>query len=571
MDRIKVINVAVIMMFAFLTFGILNLEIVHRRKYVDLSNRNCIRLLPQEGERGKIFDRHGKVMVTNKLSYDVMILPQEATQLDRVLTSVARVLGLNYKDLKAVFKNSYIAPSVPINIANNIDVKKAIILEEMKMDIPGVIIQPRPLRDYPYGRLACHVLGYLGQIDRWRLTKLADYGYNTKDIVGFGGVEERYDYYLRQEEGGLSMEVDHKGRFVRVLGLKPARPGKNIQLTLDLNIQRIVEDRLQARTGSVVIMDPYSGEILAMASSPNFDPSVFVEKSKSSLPGFFNASNAPLINRAISGLYPAASVFKLIVACAGLENAKINLSTTFLCTGSIYVGKQEFSCWDTHNQQDLFAAIAHSCDVFFYRTGLFLGAQAIHDYAVKFGFSRPTAIDLPYEVEGFVPSALWKRIYRLKSWFDGDTVNFSIGQGDLLVTPLQVTRMMAVFANKGSLVTPYVLKAVDGQDISYYQRKSSRAGIKEGTINYMKQALRKVVSEASGTANVLSDLPVSAAGKTGTAQVSRRQPHGWFAGFFPFDKPKFVICVLLEHGGSGYAATVLTKQIIEDMFKEGLL
>jgi penicillin-binding protein 2 len=231
----------------------------------------------------------------------------------------------------------------------------------------------------------------------------------------------------------------------------------------------------------------------------------------------------------------------------------------------------EFDCWDTHGQQNLFAAITHSCNIFFYRTGLLVGAQLIHDYALKFGLSKPTGIDLPYEAGGFVPSPLWKRIYRFKSWFDGDTANLSIGQGDLLVTPLQITRMMAVFVNQGLLVNPYVIKAIDGRDISLAQQKSIKLHINPSTIGHIRQALRNVVQDPDGTGHILSTLEVQVSGKTGTVQVPRGQSHAWFVGFFPYRNPRFVICVFLEHGGSGQAACLLARQIIEEMIKEKLL
>ncbi|MCX5703130.1 MAG: penicillin-binding transpeptidase domain-containing protein, partial [Candidatus Omnitrophica bacterium] len=379
------------------------------------------------------------------------------------------------------------------------------------------------------------------------------------------------DYYLRQEEGGLSIEVDHKGRFVRTLGFRPPRNGRDIQLTLSLKIQKIVEDKLGDRKGCVIIMDPDTGEIIAMVSSPSFNPSAFVDKSSSSLSYLFNNPDAPLINRAISAAYPPGSTFKAIVATAGLETKKINLSTTFLCKGSIFVGKQEFACWNIHNQQSLIPAIAHSCNVFFYKTGLLIGPWAIHDYAVKFGLSRPTSFELPYEASGFLPSPLWRKINRFRNWFDGDTVNLSIGQGDVLVTPLQMVRMMAVFANRSFLVTPYIVKAVDGRDISLYQRKITHFPIKTSTIDYIRQGLRGVVLDAAGTANVLSSLAVPVAGKSGTAQAPPGQAHAWFIGFFPFKNPRFTICVFLERGGPGYFSCVLAKQIIEAMLSEGLI
>jgi len=569
--RAKIVNGMLVFIFSVLGLGLLNLEIIHSRKFKELSDRNCIRLLPQVGARGRILDRNSNVIVDNYLSYDVMILPQDKDKIDKTLMSVSGVLGVSLNDLKDAFKDGYIAPFLPVMIAENIDIKEVMALEELKSDLPNIVIQPHPQRAYLYNRLASHLIGYLNEIDNWRLTKLADYGYKIKDIVGYTGVEEQYDYYLRQEEGALSIEVDRQGRLVRVLGFRPSRNGKDIQLTLDLKIQKIVEKNLEDKKGCVVVMDPYNGEIIAMASRPNFNPSIFVKKSDSIISNLLNHPDGIFINRAIGGLYPAGSVFKLIVATAALETGKINLSTTFLCPGSINIGKQEFSCWDTHNTQNLMDAITHSCNVFFYRTGLLVGAQTLHDYALKFGFGRNVSIDLPYGAGGFLPCPLWKRIYKFKNWFDGDTANLSIGQGDLLVSPLQITRMMGVFANGGYLVNPYIVKSIDGKDISGYKKRITSLGLKSSTIETIRKGLRNVVSSPTGTANILSSFSVSVAGKTGTAQVSRGQPHGWFVGFFPYKNPKFVLCVFLEHGGSGYHATVLAKQIIEKMIQEGLL
>ena len=569
--RIKIINWAIFFSFLFLFFTIFNLGIVQHKKFKDLSNKNCIRLISQEGSRGKILDRKGNLIAGNNLEYNAMILPQRDLPGDEVLAKAASILETDFSGLKNKLKDYFFASSLPITLAKNVDIKKAMALEELKPNLNSIIIQPQPVRAYPYAGLACHLLGYLNEIDRWRLTKLTDYGYKTRDIVGFGGVEEVYDYYLHQEEGGQSIEVDNRGRSVRVLGFRPARDGKDIQLTIDLKIQKIVEEKLSGKIGSVIIMDPISGEIIALASGPGFNPSVFVRKSSASIRNLLSNPAAPLINRAISGLYPAGSVFKLIVAVAGLETGKINLSKEFTCLGSINIGRQEFSCWNTHGQQNLYQAITHSCNVFFYRTGLLVGAQTIHDYAVKFGLGKTTSIDLPYEEDGFLPDPLWRKLYRFKSWFDGDTANLAIGQGELLVTPLQIARMMAVFANRGYLVTPYIVKSVDNQDISLYRKKISRMPIKESTINYIRQALRDVVLEPSGTGHVLSIPDIAIAGKTGTAQVSRGQAHAWFVGFFPFKNPKYVICVFLEHGGPGYYSCLLAREIIEEMLKENLI
>ncbi len=567
--RAKIVNTFIVFMFIALGLGMANLEIIHGGKLKYLSEKNRIRLITQDGSRGRILDREGNVIVDSYLSYNAMVLPQDDKELNKTFSQVAKVLGVDADNLKAEYKKGFFAPFFPVIIAKNIDIKKAVALEELKSDYPGIVIQPQPLRYYPYGRLACHVIGYLSEIDHWRLTKLEDYGYKTKDIVGYTGIEEKYDYYLRQEEGALSVEVDHRSRFMRAVGFKPPKNGKDIQLTLNLKIQKICEDNLEGRKGSIIVMDPSSGEILSMTSRPNFSPSIFIKQSDSAS-RIFNGTDAALMNRAISGLYPPASVFKLVVASAALETGKISLGTTFNCPGGTNIGRRRFACWDTHNQQNLIGAIAHSCDVFFYHTGIIIGAQAIHDYAVKFGFGKTTGINLPYETSGFVPDPIWRKIHKLANWFDGDTANFAIGQGELMVTPIQTIKMTAVFANRGTLVTPYIVKSIDGQDVSVYLKRSSRIPLRDTTIDYIRRGLKGVTAEG-GTASILGALPVSVAGKTGSAQVSRGAAHGWFLGYFPMNNPKYVICVFLEHGGSGYAAAVVAKQIIDSMVKEGLM
>ncbi|MDD5730020.1 MAG: penicillin-binding protein 2 [Candidatus Omnitrophica bacterium] len=569
--RAKIFNAITVIVFIFLAGGLLNSQIIHGTDYKELSRKNCIRLLPQMGSRGKILDRQGNVIVTSRLSYDAEIMPQEVLELDTTLADVSKILGTGSRELMSRFRANLVSSSLPVTVAKNIELKSAVALEESKFDLNGVVVSPHPLRDYPNGKTASHILGYLNKIDHWRLTKLEDYGYKTKDIVGFGGVEEKYDYYLRQDDGGTSVEVDRKGRFARVVGFEPPKSGKDIQLTLDLRIQKIVEGSLSDRKAGVVVMDPSTGEIIALASSPDFDPDIFVKQDNAAISGVFNNPGAPLFDRAISGVYPPGSVFKLVVAAAALETGKITPDTTFTCNGEIRVGNQRFGCWSTHNEQNLTDAIAHSCDVFFYRTGLLLGPQLISEYSEKFGLGKLTEIDLPYESQGLVPNPLWKKIRKFKNWYDGDTANFSIGQGDLLTTPLQIARMVAVFANGGKLLKPYIVKSVQGENIAEYQKKAETLGLKESTIRSIAEGMREVVASPKGTANVLSGLAVTVAGKTGTAQAAGGQSHAWFAGFFPYENPRFVICVCLERGGPGYNACVVAKQIIEEMIKEGLI
>jgi penicillin-binding protein 2 len=568
--RIKVFHFLAIAAFIFLALSLLNMQVVQGPKYRDLSDKNCIRLIPQAGSRGNILDRRGNILVGNKISYDLVILPQEPEESEGALLALSKIIGVSFAELKKRFRSGYTGPTAPVTLLRNIDIKKAVAVEEVKFDLDGVMVQPSTLRSYPYGKLAAHVIGYINEIDRWRLTKLADYGYKTRDMVGFGGVEEKYDYYLRQEDGGLSVEVDHRGRFTRVLGFRPGSSGRDLQLTLDIRIQKIAEENLSGKKGCVVIMDPDNGQVLAMASYPDFDPNVFVRKSNNLIEDLISDPGAPLVNRAISGLYPAGSTFKLAVAAAALDTGKINRNTTFNCAGNIEIGQRQFNCMHVHGQQNVVQALAHSCNIFFYRSGILTGPQQIHDQAVRLGLSGATGIELPYESGGFIPDPFWKQIYRFQNWYNGDTANLAIGQGDLLVTPLGLCRMTAVFANKGKLVTPYMIKAIDGQDVSLAHSKISAAHLKENTISIIRQGLREAVTAPSGTAGVLAGMPVEVAGKTGTAQAPGGAAHGWFTGFWPFKKPRYVICVFLERAGAGTAAASLCADIIKSMALEGI-
>ena len=568
--RIKTTQIIFGTLFLFLAVGLFHIQVLKAPRYSQLSQANRIRIIPQPGSRGKIVDRKAKIIADNYLSYDIAILPSETKDINEALEKLADLLNISFEKLKSKYTRNLVSSSLPVTLLDNIERKKAVMVEELKSDLPGIFLQVVPKRFYPHQRLAAHVLGYLGEIDHWRLTKLKDYGYKTKDIVGYTGVEEKYDYYLRPQEGGLQVEVDHRNRIVRILGFRPASNGKDIQLTIDLDIQKIAEESLGSREGAVIILDPHTGEVLAMANFPNFHPDWFIKKSPQLLITLKDRG-APLLNRCISGVYPAGSVFKMVTATAALEEKRIDTKKKFYCKGSIKIGNRKFACWDEHGSQNIIAAIKYSCNVFFYRTGLLLGARRLSEYASKFGLGKLTQIDLPQEVPGFVPSPLRRRLNRFRSWFDGDTANFSIGQGELLVTPLQIARITAVFANGGKLIRPYLVKSIDGQDVAGYQERSIPLPFKEESLDIVREGMRQTVEGIDGTASLIRLNSVSLAGKTGTAQVTKKQSHAWFSGYFPIDKPRFVICVVLEYAGSSLNACIVARDIIKKMIEEGLL
>ncbi len=573
MTRVRILHRFIIAGFIFLCLVLIYHQVIQLSKYQQLSQANRIRILPQSASRGCILDRNDNILAGNVLSYDLLIMPKEASCPIEQISRLSSILSMSKEELRSIYNRGYAGPFVPVLLCKDIPQSSAVAIGQLKYDLPEVIIRESPKRIYPLGDIACHILGYLGKIDAWRLEQFKKYGYKIQDLVGYSGVEEVYDYILHPLDGGMQIEVDNKGRLFRVLGLKPPQSGKDIELTIDLRLQQIIHDNIRRYTGCAIVLNPINGEVLALASSPGFNPQIFQGGVASELNSVLNDPDAPLLNRAINGLYPPGSVFKIVVAAAGLEKEKIDSQDKFFCPGNMLIGKRRFSCWKSHGEMDIVPAIAQSCNVFFYNVGLRLGPQLINEYGLKFGLNQATGIDLGSESEGHLPYSFWQRIKKRQRWFAGDTANISIGQGEVLVTPIQIARIMAAFANGGKLIRPRLLKSIkDGNQVTDSPPgQAVDLPISKGTLQIITKGLLGSVNDPDGTANILANLEIPIAGKTGTAQVAEGTAHGWFAGYFPSDNPKFVICVFLEHAGSGYRCCQLTKAIIKQMLAEGLL
>lgn len=533
-----------------------------------LSQRNSIRLISQEPYRGRIFDRNNRVLADNILSFDVVIVPQELKDKDTVFARLADILNIDAKEIHGRYSRGYLNPFTPVIIADGISKIQAITIKEEGLDMPGVNVELNSKRYYPLRSTAGHVLGYVAEIDKSRITKLKDYGYDIKDKVGYSGLEEFLDIYLRGEKGGQQIEVDSLGRQVRLLGFKPPERGSDVQIAIDSELQEIADNLLVGKKGAVVIMDIHTGEVLVLSSSPAYDPNVFIEsKDKKELNYYLTSPDAPLFNRAISGQFPPASVFKVVTATAALREGKIKKQTSFDCAGRMKIGNRVFKCWYTHGTQDLFSAMANSCDVYFYNVGLIAGPDAISQTAKDYGLSSRTGIDLPNEMSGFVPSRAWRRLSRFQGWYDGDTANFSIGQGELLATPIQLARMMAIVANGGFMVKPHLTKSIAGREIEY--KNDKKLNINKKYIDLIRESLRTPVSYETGTASPLNIKELAMCAKTGTAQVAGQEPHGWVAGFFPAKKPRYSFCIFLQNSGSGHYACLLGKELFQEAVKRG--
>ncbi len=563
--RIKIIKIFITILFLIIAFNLAYVQGMRGKYYHKLSVFNRIRVVPLEAPRGNISDRNNVLLTDNRVVYNVMVVPQEIKNKEKLFSFLSEALQIDKKKLVQTYNNKKSSQFTPIVLAEDVNRGLLIKVEEEKYRFPGLLIQESFKRQYLLGANSAHVLGYVAKVNKSKLEKLKEYGYSPASNVGYSGVEEYYDKYLRGEEGGVQIEINSRGQQVRLLGLKEPVKGKNIQLTIDSSLQQVISESLSEITGSVIIMDTDTGEILGLENYPSFDPNIFIESQyKEEMVRVLNDLRSPLLNRAIKGVYPPGSVFKVPVAVAALESKKITENTTYLCEGFLEIGGTRFGCTHVHGNQDLFQAIANSCNIYFYRLGLNVGADIISHYAKIMTLGQLTNIDLPYEAQGFIPNRQQK-LFNKKKWYSGDTLNMSIGQGDVLVTPLQLVRMMAIIANQGFVVQPHLIKSISQKDADYNKSKR-RVAVSQKTFDLIKKGLRRTVQDLSGTAHVL-DLPdLYVAGKTGTAQAGEaKESHSWFVGYVDSKKKNITIGVFLEHGGSSQNACLVARQILMRM------
>ena len=564
--RIRIYRVILSVFFILLALSLFYTQVFRGGHFYELGLKNTIRLIPEEPYRGRIFDRNNNCMADNVLSFDAVIIPQELKNKQVVFEKLAHLLSCPSGQVYKKYDRGYLNPFTPVSIATGIPKTTAIAIEEQGLDLPGVTIELNAKRFYPHASVASHVLGYLGEIDKSRITKLKEYGYEVKDKIGFSGLEGKLDIYLRGERGGQQIEVDNRGRQTRLLGYRPPQIGEDVRLTIDLEIQEIADQLLQGKKGAIIIMDVVTGEILSLSSAPAYDPNVFIDRQdQRSLNYYLDSEDAPLFNRAISGRFPPGSIFKTITALAALKTKKAREATTFDCKGRLRIGNRDFKCWATHGPQDFFHAVGHSCDVYFYQLGLIAGADGLTNMAHEFGLGATTGIDLLEESSGFIPSRLWKRLVHFEGWYDGDTANFSIGQGYVLVTPLQLARLMATVANGGYLVEPHLTKAIGGADVVV--RPPKKIKVSKEDLDLLRESLRYPVHMEDGTAHNLDIAGLEICAKTGTAQIHNGASHGWVAGFFPLSAPRFAFCILLENVGTSHAACDLARQLFEEALR----
>jgi penicillin-binding protein 2 len=561
------------------------LQAVKGDYYHEQAESNRIRPVKLRPPRGIIYDRQGRPIVENVLTFDISLVPEDATDLDATIDKLASVIKSTPAAIRAELDDAAAVRTKyePVKIREEAPWDEVALIEAHQEDLPGAIIEPEHRRHYPYAGLASHQLGYIGKVTQsQRKQEQADLGL----LTGQGGLEKVYDKFLRGIAGRRMIQVNAAGRKVMDLGIEEPKPGTDIYLTIDLDAQKAAEEALGDRAGAVVAMDPNSGEILALVSHPNYDPNLFPRGiAPKDWVRLMNDPSHPLYNRAIQSVYPPGSTFKIIVALAGLESGVIKPDEKINCKGYLKSGKHVFRCWkkDGHGAISFHRALVESCDVYFYTMGERIGWDRIAQYAKNLGYGSLTGILLPDEKPGLIPTTEWKKKRTKEQWYPGDTYINSIGQGYVLVSPIQACQMISAVANGGFFYRPSLLKLTRNRETGAVKAFSpeckNRVALDPAALEEVRTALAGVVNEPGGTAHAAQNPFAIVAGKTGTSQViaqkvpgrklsEKTQDHAWFIAYAPVGDPKIAVAVLVEHGGhGGGAAAPVARQVIEEYLK----
>lgn len=564
----------VVVIFCLLILRLWYLQILYVEDYRALSENNRLRFLPVPASRGALMDRNGTVLVRNRPSFNLSLIPQEITDVEAMLDRLSSLLGLDRAEMgerwqKAKGRARY----YPVVVATNITREQVEIVEENRLRLTGVEITMKPVREYNFKQSAAHLLGYIGEISEKELDSEAYQDYNPGDYIGKNGIEKAWELELHGEDGGRQLEVDSRGRVLRVLHESQPTVGNSLVLTIDQRLQQAAERAFGSQAGAAVVMNVTNGEILAFVSSPTFDPALFAGKIPTDIwEAYLKDKRHPLQNKALSGQYPPGSTFKMITALAGLEAGLVNESSSVHCDGTYEMGSGKFRCWSRsgHGTVNLRRSLKESCDVYYYQLGERLGIDRLAEMCRRFKLGEAMGVGLPGEKKGLIPTTEWKLKRFGKRWLPGDTPPAAIGQGYVLMTPIQMVSMVATVANEGTVYRPHLVKQVvdaDGKTLKEFTPEVlGQVGANVVNFKKVKQGLYAVVNDAGGTGAAAQLGDVKVAGKTGTSQVvklgedrKRRlayeyQDHALFTAFAPYDKPEVAVAVVVEHGGGGGAA-----------------
>ncbi len=584
-NRLKLVTLFILVAIATLVLRLWLLQIVHGSSYKIKSENNRIRLQDIPPFRGTIFDAKGDLIVDNHPSFDLFVVPEEVDNPVELSGSLEELIGVAAATVREKLANEgRLYPFRPLLVKRNLTREELAIIETNLFNLPGTMIQVKPQRRYMYHELASHVIGYLGEISETQLNSGEYPDSKPGDLIGKFGVERKWQKHLNGTRGGEQVEVDAAGRRLKVLSRRAPSSGYNLGLTVDRNLQRVAEKNLKDKTGAIVAMNPNTGEIIAMASSPAYDPNLFLQGvDKAQWANMISSKDHPLQNRAIAGQYPPGSTFKIVMALAGLEEGVIDPTEEIYCNGSFAMGSHVHRCWrkQGHGKVNFHRALVESCDVYFYKLGKRLGVDTIARYAKMCGLGKSSEFELGFDKEGLIPTSQWKLKRFGIPWQPGETISVAIGQGYVLATPLQMTEVISLIFNGGIRYRPSVIRWVGNEKDKLYQfspKIIGRINAKEENLELIRKALVGVVNETKGTGSKSRLKDIVIAGKTGTAQViglgkekgmskdqaAEYEDHAWFVAIGPADKPALALTVLVENAGhGGSAAAPIARELFE--------
>jgi len=591
--RVVIALVCVGLLLGVVVVRLVYLQILSHEHFATLSEKNRVNIVPVPPTRGLIYDRNGVLLAQNLPSFSLEVIPEQADHLEATLAGLRKLITISDDDLDSFRKRlQQKRPFESIPLRFRLSEEEVARFAINRYRFPGVDIQARLTRDYPFGKIASHTIGYVGRINENELNELDPSNYSGTTHVGKTGVEKSYESILHGTVGYQHEESNARGRVLRVLQRIPPKPGENLYLTIDMDLQMVAEQSMAGKRGALVAINPKTGEVLAMASVPGVDPNLFVNGiSSAQYQGLQDDIDQPLFNRALTGQYPPGSTIKPFMALAGLEYKEVTPDTQVLCQGSYSLPGDSHRYrdwkWGGHGFTDVNSAIVHSCDVYFYQLAHDLGIDRIYKYLSYFGLGKRTGIDLPGELSGLLPSREWKRAARHEMWYPGETLISGIGQGYNLVTPLQLAEATAILANHGTILQPHIVHATQASSSSEIVPD---APVPEGKVpiaapnnwDTVISAMEDVVSNPTGTAYGMGrGAPYRIAAKTGTAQVfgvkqneryraedveERLRDHALFIAFAPADDPDIAIAVVVENGGHGGSAAGPIARAVMDRY-----
>lgn len=553
------------------------LQIYQGEYYAGLADGNRIRIVPSMAPRGTFYDRNGELLVTNRPGFSVSLLPLTAPISDDVIARLSDLLKVPTDEIKTKIAGH--SGFNPIRIKTDVTPDIVSIIEEQKSQYPGVVIEVTPIRDYILKQEGAHTFGYVSEINDTELEKMKDEGYKSGDIIGKFGIEKIYDKELRGENGGQQVEVDVSGKPVQILGRKEPVPGDDLELTIDIKLQQAAEKavdeqltQIGAHAAAAVVMNPQTGEILAMVSRPAFDPNLFAHGiSSKDWNQLNNNPYHPMDNKTITGEYPPGSTFKIVTGTAALTEGVVTPDEQIFDSGHHWIIPKGNADGEALGWLNFRSALAHSDNVYFYEMGNRLGIDRLEKYARMFGLGAKTGIDLPYEASGLVANRRYKeKNFDDGEWYLSETFDAAIGQGFNLVTPLQAAMVMGEIAADGKRYKPHVVNRIiapDGSVVKDFQPELlSQLDVPEEDIKLVQDGLHDVTKYGTAASSFRS-FTVDIAGKTGTAENSQGRDHGWFVAYGPFDNPNVVVAVIVENGGYGSQSAVpIGRKILEAAF-----